>query len=105
MAESITLEQFKKWVKKNEKHTWSLDDMKGWREGSTHLIKYMDLGFDTRTMDIFRIKCRGMGEDFVVHTGDDVLTEGRGKNTLLDLLDKKLKEALNEREKIINEGR
>ena len=52
MAKGVTLKQFNEWLKENEKHTWSIRDMAGWKQGSTHLIKYFDLGFDTRTMHI-----------------------------------------------------
>ena len=109
MARGVKLKQFNEWLKENEKHTWSIRDMAGWKSGSTHLIKYFDLGFDTRTMDIFRIACRGSCEDFAVHTSDDVhgdikkdedrpFKELEGKdNTILDLLDYKIKGILNER--------
>jgi len=106
MARSVTLEEFKEWVKKNEKHTWSIADMAGWKEGSTHLIKYFDLSFDSRTMDIFRIGCRGSCKEFSVHVGDDIhylkeeLKEFKEledkNNTILDLLDYKIKKILEE---------
>ena len=109
MARGITLDEFKAWVEKNEKHTWSIADMIGWKPGSTHLIKYFDLGLDTRTMDIFRIGCRGSCEEFSVHVRDDIhylkedlkeFKELEGKdNSILDLLDYKIAKMLEKRSK------
>lgn len=110
MAKAISLKQFQDWVKKNEHHTWSHRDMIGWKSGSTQLIKYFHLGFDTRDMSIYYMKCRGMFKDgeFEIHIGDDDsnlkeefrhFKELEGKdNTLLDLLDYKIKKLLEERE-------
>lgn len=110
MARGITLDELSIWLHENGHHTWSLRKMEGWTGNATHLIKYMDIGFDTRTMDIFRIGFRGMSENFSVHVGDDIHTahlepekryfkelEGK-KNSLLDLLDHRIAQILKERE-------
>lgn len=90
---AITLKEFHDWLKENRKHTWCLIDMAGWGKGSTHLIKYFDLGFDTRTMDIFRIGARGSFEgDMEFHVADCA----DGQN-LLDLLNDRIKEELGNR--------
>ena len=92
MATPVTLDEFKEWVNKNEHHTWSL--VKGWGSNSTHFIKYFDLGFDTRTMQIYRISCRGSYETFTVHAEDAIIGEPK---SLLDLLDYKLNQMVGDK--------
>lgn len=78
----VTLDQFKRWVKKHENKTWSL---KG--KAITFQVKYFDLNFDTRTWNIFRICARVGGEpSVVVHVGDTM----DKPYTLLEALEIKL---------------
>jgi hypothetical protein len=88
--ESVTLDQFKEWLEKNKNLTWCLDKHGGFASSFTPYIKYFDLGFDTRDMSIFSIRVRGW-VTFDVYTSNEYRKES---GTLLDLLDKKLKEAI-----------
>jgi hypothetical protein len=89
----ITLQEFQDWLKKNKHLTWYIGEGGGFfslDKGGFPQIKYIDLCFDTRTMDIFSIKVRGLGGDgFVVYTSNEYKDE---EGNLLDLLDRKLKE-------------
>ena len=96
MADAITLKQWGEWLKNNTAKTWYLPTFG--QDVSCAKIKYFDLGFDTRTMEIYYIKARGsFQDDIIVHVGDDndcFVGEHQkfphlvGKqNTLLDLLD------------------
>lgn len=99
MARSVSLREIQAWVANNDHLTWSLRGMPGWKR-NTAIIKYMDLGFDTRTMDVFRISIRGACEDFMVHCGDNVRNSPNPDEvSILDLLDAKIKEILDGRQK------
>ena len=64
--------------------------MPGFRNRTAY-IKYFYLGFDTRDMSIFSIRVRGW-VTFEVYTSNEYRDE---PGNLLNLLDKKLKEAIN----------
>lgn len=83
----ITLKQFQEWVDRNQNITWDLRSFG--IDGHVPRYKYFDLGFDTRTQNVFRIVARGgTSDEIVVHVGD--LREHPDCCNLLDLLDKKI---------------
>ena len=84
---TVTLKQFHDWFEANKHHTWSFPQ--GWEEGGTHLVKYFDLSFDSRTSNIYYIKCRGLSWPIEAHVMDCVDNE-----TILNVLDRKIAEAL-----------
>ncbi len=86
----ISLLEFNNWVEKNKNLTWYLGDGGGFRSGFTPYIKYFYLSFDTRDMSIFAIKVRGW-VDFDIYSSSEYRDE---EGNLLDLLDRKLKEAI-----------
>lgn len=81
-ARAVTLVELNDWLEKNKKRTWHL--MEGWKEGSTHEIKYLYPSFDTRDMKIFHIEAQPC--DIHVNFRDEF------NGTILDLLENKLNE-------------
>ena len=92
MARGVTLMEFHDFVNKFKAKTWNLEAISS-NDPGKYDVKYFDIAFDTRFMNIYRIEARNYGKvSVVVHVGDDRDQEGFKTNerTVLDLLIDKL---------------
>jgi len=92
MAKGITLKEFHDFVNKFKTKTWNLEAIAS-DDSDKKDVKYFDIAFDTRFMNIYKIEARqGRKSIVVVHIGDDHDRPGFNEDsiTLLDLLVEKL---------------
>ncbi len=89
---SVTPKQFNEWLKNNIKYTWYHGKEGGFcpKNGGSPIFKYFYPKLDTRDMKIFRIDYSGSCPDGYVDFRDCEKDE-----TVLNLLEKKLKELSN----------
>lgn len=87
---SVTLDELKKWLKKNAHRTWAFDNFHPDKKDRTLQIKYLTFSLDTRDMRVWVVGFEGLGNREVAKAIRD--TNDNDGKTILDELDEKLKE-------------
>ena len=97
--EGVSLKEFHEWLQKNKHYTWFVGEDGGFRQGGKALVKYIDLGFDTRDMQVFRLKAQILDTEVLVTTANQcinpIVQEHKFK-TILDYFDFHIQNGLKE---------